>query len=224
MLRFSFQIRCGLRLNRGWAGFHAGSAIAGTGGVGCWPNGARVAKGASPEHHSLRFFDRARMRSGNIQVWKLSRAGNPTASLNVQIAAAHERIKIGLCAGAEYGPANDGSRSDFAEVAAKITAAIATAMDLIRNEERQGNRRSKVAAAAINWWTENCIPPSSYDNCGDASTAYPIRLLMQYGAHCSRRMPVVAKFGSPWAAARLDRLFPCRSSFRIRSIASPIAP
>jgi len=62
MLRFSFQIRCGLRLNRGWAGFHAGSAIRGHWRSWLLNQTVRESRKAAvpPEHHSLRFLRIAR--------------------------------------------------------------------------------------------------------------------------------------------------------------------
>ncbi|PYK06118.1 MAG: hypothetical protein DME67_03505 [Verrucomicrobia bacterium] len=64
-------------------------------------------KSGPPEHHSLRFVRIARECGAET-----STVQHPTS--NIQITVADQTLKIGLCPGAEYGPArpNDGSRSD----------------------------------------------------------------------------------------------------------------
>jgi lipopolysaccharide heptosyltransferase II len=72
-------------------------------------------KPGPPEHHSLRFLriaEQCGAETLNAQRRKLSRAGAPT--LNDQ------PLKIGLCPGAEYGPAKRWLPERFAEAAAKI--------------------------------------------------------------------------------------------------------
>jgi heptosyltransferase-2 len=72
-------------------------------------------KPGPPEHHSLRFL-------------RISReCGAETSTIqdstpDVQTAIAHQPLKIGLCPGAEYGPAKRWLPKRFAEVAAKISA------------------------------------------------------------------------------------------------------
>src|SRR5437667_8506915 len=71
-------------------------------------------KPAPPEHHSLRFLRIARecgAETSNIEV------PNPKQTSNIK----HQTL-IGLCPGAEYGPAQRWLSERFAEAAAKITA------------------------------------------------------------------------------------------------------
>ena len=68
-----------------------------------------------PEHHSLRFLRIARecgAETSNIEVPNRNQTSNTK----------HQTLKIGLCAGAEYGPAKRWLPDRFAETAAKITA------------------------------------------------------------------------------------------------------
>jgi heptosyltransferase-2 len=70
------------------------------------------------EHHSLRFLRIARecgAETSNSENFR-------EQAFNMQIAGAHQPMKIGLCAGADYGPAKRWFRERFAEVAAKISA------------------------------------------------------------------------------------------------------
>jgi heptosyltransferase-2 len=79
-------------------------------------------KPGPPEHHSLRFLRMARecgAETGNIQ--------HPTS--NAQLPSGHQLsttndlpLKIGLCPGAEYGPAKRWLPNRFAEVAKEISA------------------------------------------------------------------------------------------------------
>src|SRR5213080_1935583 len=71
-------------------------------------------KPGPPEHHSLRFLRIARecgAETSNIEV------PNPNQTSNIK----HQTL-IGLCPGAEYGPAKQWLPERFAEAAAKITA------------------------------------------------------------------------------------------------------
>ena len=91
-------------------------------------------KPGPPEHHSLRFLRIARecgAETSNIEV------PNPNQTSNIK----HQTL-IGLCPGAEYGPAKRWLPERFAEAAAKITAQSSAQWILLRDEERRRNRRT----------------------------------------------------------------------------------
>ena len=71
-------------------------------------------KSSPPEHHSLRFLRIARECGAET-----STVQHPTS--NIQITVADQPLKIGLCPGAEYGPAKRWLPERFAEVTAKIS-------------------------------------------------------------------------------------------------------
>jgi len=106
-------------------------------------------KARPPEHHSLRFLRIARecgAETSKSESFPERAIQQPVS--NVQIAAAHERIKIGLCAGAEYGPAKRWLPERFAEVAAKITAQLATQWILFGTKNDRGIGDQIAAAIA----------------------------------------------------------------------------
>jgi heptosyltransferase-2 len=72
-------------------------------------------KPGPPEHHSLRFLRIARECGADT-----SNAQHPTS--NLQTTIGRQPIKIGLCPGAEYGPAKRWLPERFAEAAKKISA------------------------------------------------------------------------------------------------------
>ena len=82
-----------------------------------------------PQHQSLRYLRIAQdcgAETSTTQLRKFSRAGSPT--LNVQFPDVHQPSTInhqpllGLCPGAEYGPAKQWLPERFAEVAASVSA------------------------------------------------------------------------------------------------------
>ena len=79
-------------------------------------------KPGPPEHHSLRFLRIARECGADTFDSDRSRADVQYPTPNVQIAINRQPIKIGLCPGAEYGPAKRWLPKRFAEAAEKISA------------------------------------------------------------------------------------------------------
>src|SRR5216117_861713 len=79
-------------------------------------------KPGPPEHHSLRFLRIARECGADTFDSDCSRAGVLRSTSNVQRAINRQPIKIGLCPGAEYGPAKRWLPKRFTEAAERISA------------------------------------------------------------------------------------------------------
>jgi lipopolysaccharide heptosyltransferase II len=79
-------------------------------------------KAGPPEHHSLRFLRVAHECGADTSNSGRSRAGVRQSADGRQMAVDRQPIKIGLCPGAEYGPAKRWLPERFAEAAEKITA------------------------------------------------------------------------------------------------------
>ncbi|MGC2626443.1 MAG: lipopolysaccharide heptosyltransferase II, partial [Candidatus Udaeobacter sp.] len=165
-------------------------------------------KPGPPEHHSLRFLRIAREcgaeieRTSNVQLRKLSRAGCPT--LNVQLSDSdqlspinHQPLKIGLCPGAEYGPAKRWLPERFAEAAAKITEQSSAQWILLgtKNDATIGEQ----IAAAIGDHCVNRIGQTTLDQLIDELRQCRLLLTNDTGTmHLAALLdvPVVAVFGS----------------------------
>jgi lipopolysaccharide heptosyltransferase II len=165
-------------------------------------------KPGPPEHHSLRFLRIAREcgaeteKTSNFQLRKLSRAGCPT--LNVQLSGSnqpspinHQPLKIGLCPGAEYGPAKRWLPERFAEAAAKITEQSSAQWILLgmKNDAAIGEQ----IAAAIGDHCVNRIGQTTLDQLIDELRRCRLLLTNDTGTmHLAALLgvPVVAVFGS----------------------------
>ena len=79
-------------------------------------------KPGPPEHHSLRFLRIARECGADTSNSDRSLAGVRQSVDSVQMAIDRQPIKIGLCPGAEYGPAKRWLPERFAEAAERIGA------------------------------------------------------------------------------------------------------
>ena len=143
-----------------------------------------------PEHHSLRFLRIAHecgAETSNIQ--------HPTS--NIQTAVADQPLKIGLCPGAEYGPAKRWLPERFAEVAAKINAQSSAKWVLLgtKNEAAIGDQ----IAAAIGDRCVNRIGQTTLDELVDELRGCRLLLTNDTGTmHLAALLgvPVIAIFGS----------------------------
>ena len=143
-----------------------------------------------PEHHSVRFLRIA------------SECGAETSDVqapitNTQTGVAHPTIKIGLCPGAEYGPAKRWLPERFAEVAAKISAQSSAQWILFgtKNDAAVGNQ----IAAAIGDHCMNRIGHTTLDQLIDELRECRLVLTNDTGTmHLASLLglPVVAIFGS----------------------------
>jgi lipopolysaccharide heptosyltransferase II len=79
-------------------------------------------KPGPPEHHSLRFLRIARESGADASNSDRSLAGVRQSADSLQMAIDRQPIKIGLCPGAEYGPAKRWLPERFAEAAERIGA------------------------------------------------------------------------------------------------------
>jgi lipopolysaccharide heptosyltransferase II len=146
-------------------------------------------KPGPPEHHSLRFLRIARecgAETSNIEVPK------PNQTSNIK----HQTL-IGLCPGADYGPAKRWLPERFAEAAAKITAQSSAQWILLgtKNDAAIGER----IAAAIGDHCVNRIGQTTLDQLIDELRRCSLLLTNDTGTmHLAALLglPVVAVFGS----------------------------
>jgi len=157
-------------------------------------------KPGPPEHHSLRFLRIA--RGCGAETERTSNVLRPT--LNVQLSDSdqlstinYQPLKIGLCPGAEYGPAKRWLPERFAETAAKITAQSSAQWILFgtKNDAAIGEQ----IAAAIGDHCVNRIGQTTLDQLIDELRECRLLLTNDTGTmHLAALLgvPVVAIFGS----------------------------
>ena len=146
-------------------------------------------KPGPPEHHSLRFLRIARecrAETSNIEVPK------PNQTSNIK----HQML-IGLCPGAEYGPAKRWLPERFAEAAAKITAQ-SSAQWILFGTKKDAAIGEQIAAA-IGDHCVNRIGQTTLDQLIDELRQCRLLLTNDTGTmHLAALLgvPVVAVFGS----------------------------
>ena len=147
-------------------------------------------KPGAPEHHSLRFLRIARecgAETSNAQ----------PATSNQLLAIGNQPVRIGLCPGAEYGPAKRWLRERFAEVAAKISTQSSAQWVLFgtKNDAALGDQ----IAATIDDHCVNRIGQTTLDELIDELRECRLLLTNDTGTmHLAALLsvPVVAIFGS----------------------------
>jgi heptosyltransferase-2 len=147
-------------------------------------------KSGPPEHDLLRFLRIARECGAET-----STVQHPTS--NIQITVADQPLKIGLCPGAEYGPAKRWLPERFAEVTAKISAQSSAQWILFgtKNDTTIGDQ----IAAAIGDHCVNRIGRTTLDELIDELRECRLLLTNDTGTmHLAALLsvPVVAIFGS----------------------------
>ena len=147
-------------------------------------------KSGPPEHHSLRFVRIARECGAET-----STVQHPTS--NIQITVADQTLKIGLCPGAEYGPAKRWLPERFVEVAAKISGQTSAQWILFgtKNDATIGEQ----IAAAIGDHCVNRIGHTTLDELIDELRGCRLLLTNDTGTmHLAALLgvPVIAIFGS----------------------------
>ena len=147
-------------------------------------------KPGPPEHHTVRFLRIARECGAETS------AVEP-ATTNQLSAIGNQPLKIGLCPGAEYGPAKRWLPERFAEVAAKISAQSSAQWVLFgtKNDAAIGDQ----IAAAIGDHCVNRIGQTTLDELTDELRECRLLLTNDSGTmHLAALLgvPVVAIFGS----------------------------
>ena len=147
-------------------------------------------KPGPPEHHSLRFLRIARECGAET-----SNSEPPTS--HIQVTVVDQPLKIGLCPGAEYGPAKQWLPERFVEVAAKINAQSSPQWILFgtKNDAAIGDQ----IAAAIGDRCVNRIGQTTLDELIDELRECRLLLTNDTGTmHLAALLgvPIVAIFGS----------------------------
>ena len=156
-------------------------------------------KPGPPEHHSLRFLRIARecgAETSNIEVPNPKQTSNIQPSQGYGLAGKHQPL-IGLCPGAEYGPAKRWLPERFAEAAAKITAQ-SSAQWILFGTKKDAAIGEQIAAA-IGDHCVNRIGQTTLDQLIDELRQCSLLLTNDTGTmHLATLLgvPVVAVFGS----------------------------
>jgi heptosyltransferase-2 len=154
-------------------------------------------KPGPPEHHSVRFLRIARECGAQTSNSELRTPMNREQASDIQITVADQPLKIGLCPGAEYGPAKRWLPARFAEVAAKISAQSSVQWVLLgtKNDAAIGGQ----IAAALGDRCVNRIGQTTLDELIDQLRRCRLLLTNDTGTmHLAALLgvPVVAIFGS----------------------------
>ena len=154
-------------------------------------------KPGPPEHHSMRFLRIARECGADTSNSDRSRPGLQYLKSNVAMATNGKPIKIGLCPGAEYGPAKRWLPERFADAAKKINARSSVQWILF------GTPRDAIAgkqiATALGDRCVNRVGQTTLDQLIDELRECRLLLTNDTGTmHLAALlgMPVVAIFGS----------------------------
>ncbi len=154
-------------------------------------------KPGPPEHHSLRFLRIARECGADAFGSDRSRAGIGYSTPKVQIAINRQPIKIGLCPGAEYGPAKRWLPERFAEAVEKISAQSSVRWILL-GTPRDATVGDQIAAA-LGDHCVNRIGQTTLDQLIDELRECRLLLTNDTGTmHLAALLgvPIVAIFGS----------------------------
>jgi len=154
-------------------------------------------KPGPPEHHSLRFLRIADECVAEMLNAQRSTLNIPTRSGNQLSAINHQPMRIGLCPGAEYGPAKRWLPERFAEAVAKVSPQLSAQWILFgtKNDTAIGDQ----IAAAIGDRCVNRIGRTTLDQLVDELRQCRLLLTNDTGTmHLAALLgvPVVAIFGS----------------------------
>jgi lipopolysaccharide heptosyltransferase II len=154
-------------------------------------------KPGPPEHHSLRFLRVARECGADTSNSDRSPAGVRQSANSLQMAIDRQPIKIGLCPGAEYGPAKRWLPERFAEAAERI-GAQSLVQWMLFGTARDASAGEQIAAA-LGKHCVNRIGQTTLDQLIDELHECRLLLTNDTGTmHLAALLgiPVVAIFGS----------------------------